>query len=649
MEKNKKGFTLTEIIIVIVILAILALIAIPGIGKLIENGKINYNKNLEKELILMAKNYYADNKAKLPRGQLNDDGDPMYTTSVSLTELENGNYVTNKVLDADKGSCEESYVYVENESGGYEYYPCLACDNYKSDNAYCSLDSDGAGTGHNPVCEITYQDYVPGTWTNKDVTANITGYHESGIPFFMVNSTIKVNATANNATYKIKEEGAFVVEAYSRTGNKGVCAGGTTKGQDGEDDENTKILIDRVDPICTSITTSPSGVARNKTITVEAKDEDSGIKGITIPSPAIFQSDDNGNKTRTVTYKVNRNGTYQAEVEDNAGNKAVCNITVTNVDETPILTSSGLEIKTTNALGLKSSSGYFYVKNNDTITVTMNFTLNLKTKPTVTIAGVALTVSGSGKTYTATINSSSLPEGQYPVIINNYIDENDDVGQTVTTSSTPDKNGTKGVYVDKTAPKLTIVKGTSGKTLLLTGNGTDTGSNIKDYKIPGSSTWTTTNTYTATTEGTYTFVVRDNAGNETTTTVTVTKGSSCAEYNSCEHSNCGVESYYRCSSCGCQTYRPCTYAACGSPNSSGKCSCSASVSNQNVSSCNSYCKTYYGSGASCNTSGSSSTFACIWTATSPGCSTYNACSSCGVAKYKSCSNSACGCKYYGLS
>ena len=331
MEKNKKGFTLTEIIIVIVILAILALIAIPGIGKLIENGKINYNKNLEKELILMAKNYYADNKAKLPRGQLNDDGDPMYTTSVSLEELENGNYVTNKVVDADKGSCEESYVYVENESGGYEYYPCLACDNYTSDNAYCSIDSEGAGTGKNPVCEITYQDYVPGTWTNKDVTANITGYHESGIPFYMVNSTIKLNATNNNATYKITDGGSFIVEAYSRTGNKGVCSGGTTKGDNGEDDDTTKIKIDKTAPVCERIIIENTTSIISKNVTITAKDEASGIKSISVSGNQLTVT--KNELEGTGIYNAKTNGTYTAKVTDEAGNSTNCNFTVTGLCE----------------------------------------------------------------------------------------------------------------------------------------------------------------------------------------------------------------------------------------------------------------------------------------------------------------------------
>ena len=51
--KNKKGFTLVELLAVIVILAIILVIAIPQIAKVIDDGKIN---SLKDSAMLIAKN-----------------------------------------------------------------------------------------------------------------------------------------------------------------------------------------------------------------------------------------------------------------------------------------------------------------------------------------------------------------------------------------------------------------------------------------------------------------------------------------------------------------------------------------------------------------------------------------------------------------
>ena len=54
--KNKKGFTLVELLAVIVILAIILVIAIPQIAKVIDDGKINSLKDKCRKRILSTKN-----------------------------------------------------------------------------------------------------------------------------------------------------------------------------------------------------------------------------------------------------------------------------------------------------------------------------------------------------------------------------------------------------------------------------------------------------------------------------------------------------------------------------------------------------------------------------------------------------------------
>ena len=67
MKLNKKAFTLVEVLAVVAILAILATLIIPSVTKYLKGGKEDYDENLKKQLILVAKNYYAENRDRLPK------------------------------------------------------------------------------------------------------------------------------------------------------------------------------------------------------------------------------------------------------------------------------------------------------------------------------------------------------------------------------------------------------------------------------------------------------------------------------------------------------------------------------------------------------------------------------------------------------
>jgi len=66
LRKDKKGFTLTEVIATLAILGIILLIAIPGVGKLQENFKKNYYEQLDGSVLAAAKTYYKDNAMQRP-------------------------------------------------------------------------------------------------------------------------------------------------------------------------------------------------------------------------------------------------------------------------------------------------------------------------------------------------------------------------------------------------------------------------------------------------------------------------------------------------------------------------------------------------------------------------------------------------------
>lgn len=157
--KDKKGFTLIEVLAVIVILAVIAGLIIPNIKRYKDKGNKEYYDKLKDNVILAAKDYYSNHPEELPRGQVTYvDGVEvrLYTTELSLQNLINNNYLTNEVVDTDDNSCvkPESKVVVTNMNGEYTYQLCYLCDGKlgsdNSDvckysnpqNSYCTIDAN---------------------------------------------------------------------------------------------------------------------------------------------------------------------------------------------------------------------------------------------------------------------------------------------------------------------------------------------------------------------------------------------------------------------------------------------------------------------------------------------------------------------------
>lgn len=139
--KNKKGFTLVEILVTIVILSILILTIIASITKYIEESHNIYDENTRKEFLLSGKNFYADNTSRIPTSTSNAIND-----IVTAQELASKNYLTKTLKDSNKNNCmEESYVvvrYNENNKANPSYIACIKCGNnesltLKTEKEYC--------------------------------------------------------------------------------------------------------------------------------------------------------------------------------------------------------------------------------------------------------------------------------------------------------------------------------------------------------------------------------------------------------------------------------------------------------------------------------------------------------------------------------
>ena len=114
MSKNKKGFTLVEVLTVIVILGILSTIGIVTVVNIRKSQEEKFNQTQRELFRQTAKTYFSDNKARLPII-------PSETSKVYLQDLIDENYL-DSLLDYNKNNYElDSYVEITKIGEGLYY------------------------------------------------------------------------------------------------------------------------------------------------------------------------------------------------------------------------------------------------------------------------------------------------------------------------------------------------------------------------------------------------------------------------------------------------------------------------------------------------------------------------------------------------
>lgn len=135
IEDNQKGFTLVETLGVIVILSIIMLIAVPAITASTGQMSSSYYQNLEKLVLISAKDYYRDNRSLYPN-QLGRK------STVGIDHLVKLKYME-QPKSTKKNDC-IGYVEVSMEDK-IQWKTCLKCDNYESD-ATCDFEHTTTGS-----------------------------------------------------------------------------------------------------------------------------------------------------------------------------------------------------------------------------------------------------------------------------------------------------------------------------------------------------------------------------------------------------------------------------------------------------------------------------------------------------------------------
>ena len=126
--KNRKGFTLVEVIGAVIILGILAILAVPLFTKQLNTFRDDYYENLASNFENSGREFFSDNRMYRPTGKLE-------AAKVTLNTL-NGQKYIDEFVDYEGGECnKDSYVVViRKDKDEYDYHACLKCENDDYDN-----------------------------------------------------------------------------------------------------------------------------------------------------------------------------------------------------------------------------------------------------------------------------------------------------------------------------------------------------------------------------------------------------------------------------------------------------------------------------------------------------------------------------------
>ena len=620
-KKDKKGFTMIEILIVVAIIAVLAITIIPMISNYIQKGKDDYNAKLKNQLLVSGKEYYTNNKVKLPvknyLGAYKNGKDYSYVT---LPEIQSENYVSKDFVDADKRECSKSYVYVRQNDDGkdYEWHACLICSgedgetiNYSEGDPTCKIVD--WGDTKSPTCsedanfvgerknnnkvfnpnkvylqklDDKYNDTKEGKLAGieiKNKTTDKVFYVEANSNSIGDNQDIELMSKIT-ATFKEKE-GEYEISVYDTAGHK-------------SENSCASFIIDETAPSCKM--DSYYNDSENKKylrLTTDANDrrkDDVEGKEIfkTIISTNNSESEDNIDKNGQtinpgafynydVTGKI---GKYYGHVMDEAGNIGTCNQKVDMIlGEDPTCFMD--DTKDTNwytpnnqKYSSKTMSVVCYVAGGENAKIDTNKITHLYTDGgTLTKAKVD---SGDSKNKVMYKITYTPKKDQY------FIDEKVVIGAGFVTDSKGKTNkGTESnlIRVDSIEPKIKFDPQTAKESggwykapfrLNISCSDSQSGVQDKTFKVngnlssknPASITWNS-----GANPKTWTAECKDVAGNSKKDSQpykikenTPAKVCGVKRYKSCRNKACGVSYYKTCrtSACGCQTRNRCKACGC---------------------------------------------------------------------------------------
>lgn len=200
---NKKAFTIVELLAVIVIISILSALIVPNITRYMDKARDEYNDNVKKQMIIAGKNFYGDNKERIPT-----EKSIKVTDFVTLLELSSLNYTTKNFVDYDKNDCmDKSYVIAYNRGDGVKYNACMICGekNYietEEEIEYCKKYDDVSKYENISTCKID-QNSIEETTEGLGVKVTINNTQGQIDDFYKIENGV-FDSFTNNSSYEIQ-------------------------------------------------------------------------------------------------------------------------------------------------------------------------------------------------------------------------------------------------------------------------------------------------------------------------------------------------------------------------------------------------------------------------------------------------------------
>lgn len=329
MMKNKKGFTLVELIAVIGIISLLIALSSVALINIRSNVLNNDYENLKSYLETRAAKYASDTNIKtVSVEELIKEG---YVKPDDNTDVYNPvtNESMNCVIITSKDDGKGNYTSTLGEDLGKENGKCVTYQN-TGDLEICLYDSS------KNTCEAFDDD----NWFNHDIELSVrykngneieddaliewdsnNGYHNDGK---IINITTDAVITSN---YHVK------VTVDKKVG-----------------EAKKAVKVDKKAPVVRNVKVD-NGWSKEKTVVVDATDTGSGVKGYALILSRNECSNNANDYQASNTFKINKNGTYKACVIDKASNyinassqTANSIIEVNNIDtsipKVPVITAS---------------------------------------------------------------------------------------------------------------------------------------------------------------------------------------------------------------------------------------------------------------------------------------------------------------------
>ena len=311
--KNKKAFTLTELIAVIVILSILITLSVVVF--------MNIRRNtLEKEYTNLVS--YLEAKAALYAKDTN-------ITTISVEDLIKEGYIKpddqSDIYDPRDNTSMNCYTLKMEYKDG-EYVAKLSDDLKRDENGTCKEYTKTSGY---EICRIVgsnCNEIKDGKWFNKNIKLGIkdaNGLINRVDVSYSWSTNTGFTSNDKNVTTKVNLIGdiTYKCELKMKDDNGKDIVGVATK----------NVKIDRENPVISEIKYDTNW-SLSKTIEVIANDGmGSGIKGY-----AIVKEDQDCSKYKAKnTVNINSNGNYKVCVKDKAGNITEEIIKVTSIDVVP--------------------------------------------------------------------------------------------------------------------------------------------------------------------------------------------------------------------------------------------------------------------------------------------------------------------------